>query len=262
MHQNRLAKLLSEKKPAVGAWLTLADPSIAIILAHAGFDWVMVDNEHNPFTETQVQGFIHALRGTDVSCIVRVRGNDPSHIKWVLDAGADGIIVPWLENAGDARRAVDAAKYHPLGKRGYGALRATDFWEHKQEYDNHANQQVLLICQIERISAVKDIDEIAQMPGIDALWIGPTDLAQSMGLVAEPNHPEVKDCIARIMAAANKHGKAWGIPVGSVAEFMWYVEQGGTLMTVGSSSSMLMNSSKKCVEASLSALVKAGLRKA
>ena len=261
MKQSRLAKLLSEKKPAVGTWLTLADPSIAIIFAQAGFDWVMVDNEHNPFTETQVQGFIHALRGTDVSCIVRVRGNDPAHIKWVLDAGADGIIVPWLENAADARRAVDAAKYYPVGKRGYGPLRATDFWEHKQDYDAYANQRVLLICQIERTSAVEDIDQIAQMPGIDGLWIGPTDLAQSVGQVGDPSHPEVQDCIARTIAAANQHGKAWGIPVGSVGDLIVYAKQGGTLMTIASSSSILTKFAKECVQASLSALAKDGLRK-
>lgn len=260
MKQNRLAKLLAEKKPALGAWITFADPSIAIIFAHAGFDWVMIDNEHNPFTETQIQGFIHALRGTDVSCIVRVRGNDPAHIKWVLDSGADGIIVPWIENADDARRAVDAAKYYPLGKRGYGPLRATDFWEHKQEYDTYANERILLICQIERSSAVDCIDEIAQMPGIDGLWIGPTDLAQSVGHLGQADHPDVQECIARTIAAANQHNKAWGIPVGSVEDLMGYVKQGGTVMTITSSSRIMAEVSKKCSQAGLSALVKAGLR--
>ena len=153
-----------------------------------------------------------------------------------------------------------AGVVHPLGKRGYGPLRATDFWEDKQEYDIHANQRVLLICQIERSSAVDCIDEIAQMPGIDGLWIGPADLAQSVGHLGQADHPDVQDCIARTIAAANQHNKDWGIPVGSVEDLMRYVKQGGTLMTITSSSRIMMNVSKECSQAGLSALVKAGLR--
>ena len=261
MKESRFAKLLTEKKPSLGCWITLADPGIAIILANAGYDWVMVDTEHNPFTETQVQGIIHVLRDTDVTPIIRVRGNDQAHIKWVLDAGAGGIIVPMLENAEDVQQAVDAAKYHPLGKRGYGPLRATDFWAHAKEYNARANKEILLICQIERPGAVNDIDEIVQIPGLDGIWLGPGDLAHSMGHMGNVNHQDVQASITKVINAATKHGKPWGIPVRTVKDLMCYVEQGALLMTLGSDSFLLSFSSAKLAQAGLTAMTKAGFRK-
>lgn len=261
MKESRLFKLLAEKKPAVGCWITLAEPSIAIILAKAGYDWVMVDTEHNPFTETQVQGIIHALRDTDVTPVVRVRSNEPGHIKWVLDAGAGGVIVPMIENAEDAQRAVEAVKYQPLGNRGYGPMRATDFWLHHKEYNRRANKEIPLICQIERVGAVDDIDRIAQMQGVDAVWIGPGDLAHSLGHMGDIKHPDVEAVVSRIIDAAEKHGKPWGIPVGTAEDLVRYVKRGGLVMTLGSDSSLLNSSSTRLAEAGLAALADAGLRR-
>jgi len=260
MKKSRLAQLLAEKKPSLGCWISLSDPCIAIILAHAGYDWVMVDTEHNPFTETQVQGIIHALRDSDVTPIVRVRGNDPAHIKWVLDSGAGGIIVPMLESAEDAHRAVEAAKYHPLGKRGCGPLRATDFWVHVKEYNACANEEILLICQIESSGAASDIDKIVQMPGIDGIWIGPDDLAHSMGHRGDVNHPDVQASIKNVIKAATKYGKPWGIPVRAVEDLTRYVKQGALLMTLGSDSFLLGSSATKLAEGGLAAMKEAGLR--
>ena len=239
MKRSKLVQLLKEGRPAIGCWITLTDPGIGIILHNAGVDWVMVDTEHHPFTEADVQGIIQALRPTETSCVVRVRGNDPAHIKWVLDTGADGIIVPMLESAEDAQLAVKAAKYHPLGGRGYGPLRATQFWADKQAYDVNANEQILLICMIEHPGAVRDIDRIAQMPGIDGLWIGPDDLSHAMGHLGNAKHPDVKLAISQVIDAANQHGKPWGIPVGDMETLVHYVNRGGLIMTVGSSSNLL-----------------------
>jgi len=261
MKESRFAQLLAEKKPALGCWITLTDPGIAIILANAGYDWVMVDTEHNPFTETQVQGIIHALRDTDVTPIIRVRGNDPAHIKWVLDTGAGGIIIPVLDNAEDVLRAVQAAKYYPLGNRGYGPLRATDFWAHTKEYNARANKEILLICQVECPGAVNEIEKIVQIDGLDGIWIGPGDLAHSMGHMGNVNHPDVQASIIRVIKAAIKHGKPWGIPVRTVEDMLRYVRQGALLMTLGSDSFLLSSSSAQLAQAGLAAMAGAGLRK-
>ncbi len=260
MKESRLAQLLAERKPALGCWITLTDPAIAIMLARAGYDWVMIDTEHNPFTEAQVQGVIHALRGTDVTAIVRVRSNAPADIEWILDAGAGGIIVPMAENAEDVAQAIRAAKYHPLGERGYGPLRATDFWADTAEYNARANTEVLLICQIERSGAVDDIEQIVQMPGLDGIWIGPGDLAHSLGHMGDVGHQDVQEAMTKIINAANHHGKPWGIPVRTVEDLMRYVNQGAILMTLGSDSFLLNSGARELAQVGRAALAKSGLR--
>ncbi|HOJ31466.1 MAG TPA: aldolase/citrate lyase family protein [bacterium] len=233
MLENKLAKLIREKKPSLGGWINLTDPGIAIIMARAGYDWLLIDNEHHPFTETQIQAMIYALRTTGVTSIIRVRGNDPSHIKWVLDTGAGGIMVPMLENAQDVKKAISYSKYFPLGNRGYSPLRATDFWAFKQEYEEKANREVLLICQIEQPSAVNEIEEIVKLP-VDGVWIGYADLSYSMGYHGNFKHPEVQKAIDKVIDAANKYNKPWGMPAATPEDFALRVKQGALLMIAGS----------------------------
>lgn len=145
MINNKLARLLKQKKPTIGGWINLCDPGIAVIMAHAGYDWLLIDNEHQLFTENQIQTIIYALRKTDATSIIRVRGNDPSHIKWVLDAGAGGIMVPMIESADDVKSTISYSKYHPVGNRSYSPLRATDFWAYKQQYEESANEKILYV---------------------------------------------------------------------------------------------------------------------
>ncbi|HOL35157.1 MAG TPA: aldolase/citrate lyase family protein [bacterium] len=238
MFENKLAKLIREKKPSLGGWVCLADPGVAIIMANAGYDWLLIDNEHHPFTETQIQAMIYALRTTGVTSIVRVRGNDPSHIKWVLDIGAGGIMVPMIENSDDVKKAIVYSKYFPLGNRGYSPLRATDFWAFKEEYEEKANREVLLICQIEQISAVNEIKKIVQLP-VDGVWIGYADLSYSMGYHGNFKHPEVQKAIDKVIDAANEYGKPWGMPAATPEDFVIRVKQGALLMTSGSDVSFL-----------------------
>jgi len=261
LKQSRLAKLLEEKQPSIGGWITLCEPSVGIIFSHAGFDWVVIDTEHNPFTEAQVQGLIHAMRDSDMTPIVRVRSNDPAHFKWVLDCGAGGLLVPFITDAADVKRAVEAAKYWPLGVRGYGPTRAVDFGAHRKEYLDKANTDILLIIQIERQSALDDIEEIAQIEGLDGIWVGPNDLAQGLGHFGDIGHPEVQEAIGKIIATANKYGKPWGFPVACVEDYIKYAKQGAKLMTVGTDANLLVNAANKLVSDSFAALEKAGLRK-
>ena len=240
MHiSNRLARLIRESKPAVGMWINLCDPGVAQIGALAGYDWIMIDVEHNPLTESQVQGLLQALAGYDVQSIVRVRANRPEHVEWVLDSGAGGVMVPMMQSAAEFRQCVEICKYHPLGMRGYGPNRASGYWTRGKEYVAASNDDILLIPQIEHLGAVADIDEICQIEGIDGILIGPGDLAQSLGHLENPQHPEVQATIEQIIKAANRHGKPWGIPVGTIEAYKEYVERGGTVMLLGSDTRML-----------------------
>jgi 2-keto-3-deoxy-L-rhamnonate aldolase RhmA len=235
----RLTNLLTAGRPAIGFWINLGDAALADLAGVVGYDWIMVDTEHNPFTESDVQAMIYAASASDVSCVVRVRSNSEDHVKWVLDCGAAGVIIPGIRDADDARNAVQIAKYHPLGTRGFGPNRASAFFTRSDEYTAGANERVLLICQIELASAVEHIDEIAQIRGIDGLWIGPTDLAQSLGRICQPKHPEVVAAIDRVIGALNRYARPWGLPTSNAEDFARYVARGGTLMVLGSDTGLL-----------------------
>jgi len=235
----RLANLVSARRPAIGFWINLGDASLAQLAGVSGYDWVMVDTEHNPFDESDVQAMVYAAAASDVSCVVRVRSNREDHVKWVLDCGAAGVIIPGIRDAEDARRAVQNAKYHPLGTRGFGPNRASAFFTRAEEYTSTANARVLLVCQIELASAVDHVEEIAQIEGIDALWIGPTDLAQSLGRMSQPKHPDVVAAVDRVIACANRYGKPWGLPTSAVEDFEHFTGRGGTLMVLGSDTGLL-----------------------
>lgn len=234
----RLAELAAKKQPAIGMWINLSDPGVAQLGAQCGYDWLMIDTEHNPLTEGHVQTLIYAASAYNSTVVVRVRGNQEEHVKWVLDCGAGGVLIPVLRDAKDARHAVDICKYGPLGSRGFGPNRASGFWSNT-DYVGSANRNVFLICQIELASAVEVADEICCVKGLDGVWIGPGDLAQSLGHLNDPAHPEVQGAIARVIEAANRHGIAWGMPVGSSEECKRRIHSGGTLMVLGSDTRLI-----------------------
>ncbi len=229
---------MRQRKPACGTWINLTDPAVAELAGIAGFDWVMIDSEHNPVTEEQIQGLLYACAPFDMTAVVRVRSNAEDHVKWVLDAGAGGVLIPSLRDAADARHAVSIAKYHPLGRRGFGPNRASGFGS-RPEYASSANENVVLIGQVELKSAVEEVDAIAQTEGLDGIWIGPADLAQSLGHPGELDHPEVRSAIGQVIEAANRHGMPWGIPTVRPEDFERYVGLGGLIMTLGSDTRVL-----------------------
>lgn len=229
----RLADLVARREPAIGMWINLADPGVAHLGAVCGYDWLMVDTEHNPFTESQVQALLYAASAYDTTVVVRVRGNQEEHVKWVLDCGAGGILIPVLRDAADARKAVEICKYAPAGARGFGPNRASGFWANTN-YVASANRNIFLIGQIELASAVDAADEICRVEGLDGIWIGPGDLAQSLGHLDNPSHPTVQAAIDRVIEVANRTGKPWGLPVGTPADCRRYMDRGGLLMALGS----------------------------
>jgi 2-keto-3-deoxy-L-rhamnonate aldolase RhmA len=192
----------------LGGWLSLPDLSVAEIMTGAGFDWLMIDGEHGAFDLGTLQQAFAAFRGTATVPLVRVAWNDAVRIKQVLDIGGEGIMLPQVNSADEARAAVAACKYPPQGIRGFGPRRASDWGRNIDAYVAGANDELLVIPQIESVSAAKDIDAILDVPGIDAICLGPNDLSGSVGLLRQVEHPTVASAIEHVIARC----KARGVP--------------------------------------------------
>ncbi len=210
-----LARKIKEKlklgQPTFGAWMSLAHPSIGEIFAQQGFDWVLVETEHTAIDNSQVLPLLMAIEGRGAVPLVRIAGVDPLQAKAMLDSGAGGIFVPLVNCREDAEACVRMAKYPPLGERGVGVARAHGYGKSFKEYVATANDDTLVVVQIEHIKAVECIDEILTVPGVDVAFIGPYDLSMSMGYPGEIHHPEVQKAMDRVRDAALRHGVAPGI---------------------------------------------------
>jgi 2-keto-3-deoxy-L-rhamnonate aldolase RhmA len=203
-----LKKRLKAGETTFGAWLSISSPVVAEIMAGTGFDWVMIDTEHGVFGLEGLQTAIMAFNGSPTVPIVRVPWNDAVRIKQTLDIGADGILVPMVNTAAEARQAVAACKYPPQGNRGFGPKRASDYGRNTDAYVAQANDGVIVITQIEHVDAVANIDSILDVPGIDVVCLGPTDLSGSAGVLRQFNHPIVVNAVETVIAKA----KARGLP--------------------------------------------------
>lgn len=202
-----------KKKSSIGSWITINNPSIAEIMADCGFDWLCIDLEHSSIDYAEVQQIILAIQSKGIKAFVRVGENNTRIIKRVLDAGADGIIVPSVNSAIEALKAVDAVKYPPHGKRGVGLARAQSYGFGFEQYRDEKTKSIKLIAQIEHINAIKELDAIIQTEGIDGTFIGPYDLSGSMGKPGQWDAPDVKEVIRVYEETARKYSKLIGFHV-------------------------------------------------
>jgi 4-hydroxy-2-oxoheptanedioate aldolase len=249
--RNTTLALLRIGKPAIGGWMTLASPLASELLAHAGFDFLVVDTEHSPTdTETVVQ-MLQAMKGQPVSPMVRVVWNDIGLIKRALDSGAHGVVVPMVNTVAEARQAVAACRYPPQGVRSVGGARPPlSFGVGRAEYLAEANREIMLAVQIEHVDAVARVDDIAAVDGVDSLFIGPNDLCASMGLppVLEPDVPAFEGALATVLRAADTHGKAAGILVGSLATGLKRLRQGFRFVAIGTDAGMITAGAQAIVQ--------------
>ncbi|MDA1192349.1 MAG: aldolase/citrate lyase family protein [Candidatus Poribacteria bacterium] len=238
MKPNRVKQLLEGRKPAVGSWLSLASPIAAEWMAHQGFDWLVVDMEHTPISiETVMQCFI-AINTTDTVPMARVMDNDPVLIKQVLDTGAMGIVVPMVCSPHEAARSVQYAKYPPTGTRSVAGARCTIYGK---DYHKRANDEVAVIVQIEHVDAVNAAREILAIEGVDAGFIGPNDLAWSMGV--EPGSKEHEVAIQKVLAAGRHAETPVGIHTMSGADAKKRIEQGFQFVAVANDRTFMLNDS-------------------
>lgn len=208
---NHVKRSLREGRPTAGAWLHLCSAISAEIMSRAGFDWLLVDMEHGHGDYQTLLGQLQAMEGSPVIPIVRVQWNDPAIMKRVLDLGAYGVMVPWIGGRADAEAAVRATRYPPDGTRGIaGSHRAGGYGRHAPEYWERANEEILVVIQVETREAVAEIEQIADVPGIDVLFVGPADLSAALGHRGDPAHAEVQAAIGRIETAARSRGIALG----------------------------------------------------
>lgn len=206
MSQRSLAlkKRLKAGETTYGGWLTVANPVIAEIMAGTGFDWIVIDTEHGGFDNEGLMTNLIAFNGSPTVPIVRVPWNDAVRIKQILDMGADGVLVPMVNSPEEAAAAVSACKYPPVGTRGFGPRRASDYGRKTDEYVAQANDGVIVMLQIEHVDAVAQVDAILDTPGVDIVCLGPTDLSGSAGVLRQFEHPTVAAAIATVLGAAKK----------------------------------------------------------
>jgi len=226
-----------------GTVLSLASLETAEILAEAGFDWLFVDLEHSTLDPAKVQAVLQAVAGRSAA-ILRLPLNDEIWIKKALDTGATGIMVPQVNTADDARRAVRLSKYPPQGTRSVGVARAHGYGAVMGEYLRRANDETVVVIQAEHIQAVENIEAILDVEGIDAVLVGPYDLSASMGLTGQVDSPPVQAAIARVRAACQARGVPLGIFAVDAQRARAYAKEGFTLLAGGSDTLMLIEASR------------------
>jgi 4-hydroxy-2-oxoheptanedioate aldolase len=216
MRANHVKRRLAAGEPSIGTWLALPSPESAEYTSRLAFDWLVVDTEHNAIDITTLSRMFTAMVGSNTAPMVRIPWNSAENFKRVLDAGAWGVVVPMVNSRAEAESAAEAIRYPPEGRRSVGGGRhGISFETGAEQYFRHANQELLLVVQIEHIQAVEQVDEILSVPGVDACFIGPNDLAASMGIglgvPLESDHPRIVEAIDEVLRSCRQHGVAPGI---------------------------------------------------
>jgi len=229
-----------KQEVVLGTWLYLNDVGTAEIVAGAGFDFVIIDMEHSPTGISALRSLIMAVEHR-CAPIVRVKANSPECISAALDMGPAGVMVPRVNTAEQAAVAVQNAKYYPLGLRGFGPYRVSDYTRNMPQVLSEANKKQMLWVQIEHKDAVKNIESIVKTPGVDAYFIGPGDLSQSLGHLGDTGHPEVVAAMEKALACIKNAGISAGSAFGSVGQAADWVKKGMSIITVGADFRFVLN---------------------
>ena len=218
----------------VGMWLSMADPYLAEASSTTGFDWLLVDGEHAPNDLRSTLGALQAIAPSRCAAVVRPVQGDPQLIKQLLDIGAQNLLVPMVDTAQQAQQLVQATRYPPAGIRGMGsgAARAS-CWGLRTDYLEVADDEACLLVQAESVTALRNLQAICEVPGVDGVFIGPSDLAASMGHRGRPKEPQVQAAIESAIATVLRAGKPCGTLTTDVQLARRYLELGCTFVAVG-----------------------------
>jgi 4-hydroxy-2-oxoheptanedioate aldolase len=226
-------------------WVCSGSPLVAEICAGSGLDWLLIDMEHAPNGLESVLAHLQAVAPYPTTPLVRVSGYLPVMIKQVLDLGAQNILMPMIDSAEQAEAAVRAVRYPPRGIRGVGsALARSARWNRIDDYLAAADRHISLFVQIESAAGVENAAQIAAVDGVDGVFVGPSDLAASMGLIGQQSHPEVVDAVHRAFAAVSAAGKPVGVNAFDPAVAEGYLAAGATFVLVGADVAMLARGSE------------------
>ncbi len=247
MRENRIRKIWRDGGAVVNGWLAIPSSLSAETMSHQGWDSLTVDQQHGMVDFQSAVAMLQAISTTNTVPITRVPWLEPGIIMKSLDAGAYGIICPMINTREDAEALVGACRYAPQGHRSFGPVRALMYAG--ADYPQHANDTVVAIAMIETQQALDNLEEILSVPGLDGIYIGPSDLALSLGGTPKPDQtdPKVVAAIERILAAAKSHGVVPGIHCGSPAYATRMVEQGFQLVTILSDNLLMATAAKRAV---------------
>ncbi|MDK9715765.1 MAG: 4-hydroxy-2-oxoheptanedioate aldolase [Sulfuritalea sp.] len=246
MPRNEFKRMLREKRLQVGLFVALANTYSMEILATAGFDWLLIDGEHAPNNPATVLPQLQAAAPYPVQLVVRPVNHDTALIKQYLDIGAQTLLVPMVESVSEAAALVRAVRYPPQGMRGVGtSLARAARWNAVRDYAKHANDEICLIVQIESRQGLANLDAILMVEGVDGIFIGPADLAASMGYLGQSGHPEVKAAIEDAVKRIAATGKAAGVFVSEPKLARHYLDCGASFIAVGGDVTLLRTAALK-----------------
>jgi 4-hydroxy-2-oxoheptanedioate aldolase len=244
-----LRERLLNKELLIGTFLNLGSSVTAEIAGNAGFDWVLIDLEHGAGNRQELLYQLQAIESTPAVPFVRIAWNDPVMFKQVLDLGASGIMVPYIQTVQEAERAVAAMRYPPAGIRGVAVMnRACGFGPGFNDYFQSASSRLVTILQIESAEAIKNIDQIAAVDGADVLFVGPMDLSVGLGVPQQWNHPTMRSALAKVVNACQKSGKAAGIILMNEDQIEQAFADGFTVLSYSSDSAAVMKGLKSVAD--------------
>ena len=235
MKETSLKQKLKKQELTIGSWLSYGFTPTCEIMTRVGFDWLVIDMEHSAIDFSDCLELIQIIENSETVPLVRVGENDPLHIKRVMDAGAHGVIVPMINTVDDAQKAIDALYYPPRGKRGVGLGRAQNYGMGFEQYKEWADEESILIVQIEHRDGVKNLESIISLEGTDGFIIGPYDLSGSLGVPGNWHHSSVVEALKEVQRIMNKHIKAGGYHIvhSNHQELLDKIEQGYSFIAYG-----------------------------
>jgi 2-keto-3-deoxy-L-rhamnonate aldolase RhmA len=232
---NSIRERILNRELLTGTFLSLGNSITTEIAGNSGFDWLLLDVEHGSGSHSHLIHQIQATGATPAAPFVRIEDNQTARFKRVLDLGASGIMIPYVRSVEDAEQAVSAMRYPPRGIRGVAKLsRGSGFGANFEEYFEKGHEQLTTVIQIETAEALKDIDRIAAVDGVDVLFVGPMDLTVNMGIREQFDHPDYVSARKNISEAAKNAGKAAGILLQNTDQIPDAIEQGYTFVAIGS----------------------------
>ena len=237
--RNAFKAALARGELQIGLWSSLCSPIVAEIIGHSGFDWILVDTEHSPNEPPAVLAQLQALQAGTATPIVRPAWNDPVLLKRLLDIGTQAVLVPFVQNAEEAAKAVAACRYPPAGIRGITVSGRGSRYGRVPDYLKRADAEICVLVQVETGEALAQLESIASVDGVDGVFIGPADLSASLGHIGDPGHPEVQDAIKGAVERLAAVGKPAGILTPSEADARRYIEWGYHFVAVGSDLGLL-----------------------
>ncbi|MEM1546179.1 MAG: aldolase/citrate lyase family protein [Candidatus Methanomethylicia archaeon] len=239
---NGLKNTIRSGKVTLGTWVTIGHPEISDILSTLPFDWLVFDMEHGPLDIGVVEILMMPLKGTNITPIVRIPWNDLVVIKRVLDIGAYGLVIPWVNSRSDVENALIACKYPPHGLRGVGPRRCIMYgaYDIKKYYETFENELIIAI-QAETRKALDNLEEIASVNGVDIVFIGPNDLSASLGIFREFNHPKFLEALSIVIKTCRKTDTTPGIMAYNLNQARKYIEMGFKFISIANDAVMMRN---------------------